>query len=236
MKTIGLLGGVTWHSTLKYYQYINEITGKILGKDHSAKLIIYSFSFEQIKALQKKNDMAALSLLLKDKAGKLKELGAELLLICANTLHMYFQDIEDSVDIKIIHIADAVAEYLVKNEIKTVGLLGTRYTMEKDFYKNRLLDNFGIKTIIPDSDDREMVNQIIYEELIAGIFNQKSRNIILRIMDEQIRSGAEAIVLGCTELPLLIEQKEREYPLLNTTLLHAESAVRQSIQLILSLR
>ncbi|RLC53051.1 MAG: aspartate racemase [Candidatus Cloacimonadota bacterium] len=221
MKTIGMIGGVTWESTKDYYRIINELTREQLGGVHSAKIILYSVDFDFIlsSGWQQKID------LLREKAQLLERAGADCLIICANTLHKLYNEIQSVVDIPIIHIADAVGSTIHKKGLHKVGLLGTRPTMEEDFYKKRLKDKFDIDTIVPDEDSRIFIQKVIYKELAKGNFLEESKKRYIEICNNLIANGAEGIILGCTEIPLLISQNDFSIPVFNTTFIHASAAV-----------
>ena len=221
MKTIGMIGGVTWESTKDYYRIINELTREQLGGVHSAKIILYSIDFDFIlsSGWQQKID------LLREKAQLLERAGADCLIICANTLHKLYNEIQSVVDIPIIHIADAVGSTIHKKGLHKVGLLGTRPTMEEDFYKKRLKDKFDIDTIVPDEDSRNFIQKVIYKELAKGNFLEESKKRYIEICNNLIANGAEGIILGCTEIPLLISQNDFSIPVFNTTFIHASAAV-----------
>ncbi len=228
MKTIGLIGGMSWESTQLYYRIINKTIRKKLGKHHSAKILIYSFDFEEI--LEYQNDWIQITEKITDKAQKLEKAGADFILICANTMHKTFDDVQKAITIPIIHIADVTARKILKKGFKTVGLLGTKLTMEEDFYKKRLKEKFDIDVLIPSEDERNLVHKIIYKELVAGKIKKYSKHMYYSIMYELIEQGAEGIILGCTEIPLLIKQKDIRIPVFNTTRIHAEAAVNFALK------
>ncbi len=225
MKTIGLLGGMSWESTAEYYRLINTTIKEHIGGLHSAKLVLYSIDFAEIEILQQQGNWQKAGQLLTDAAQTIEKAGADFLLICTNTMHIVADTIAQNIHIPIIHIADATGDALVNQGIKQVGLLGTAFTMEKDFYKNRLINQYGLQVITPDSADREKVHNIIYDELCAGIINQSSKETYLSILDKLVENGAQAIILGCTEIGMLIKQSDTSIPLFDTTLIHAEKAV-----------
>ena len=229
MKTIGLLGGMSWESTLEYYRMINEGVKRKLGKLHSAQIAMYSVDFEPIEQLQHAGDWAATATILTDVSKKIEATGADFLLICTNTMHKVAPEIEASINIPLLHIADATGETLVKNGINTVGLLGTAFTMEEDFYKERLANKFGLKVIIPEKPDRELVHNVIYNELCLGETKESSREEYLRIIQSLADNGAEGVILGCTEIGMLVKQTDTEIPLFDTTVIHAEKAVKWAI-------
>ena len=221
MKTIGLIGGVSWESTLEYYRIINQEINKRLGGYHSAKCLIYSVDFAEIEELQRLGKWEVIRDIITDAALNLKKGGADFIIICTNTLHKIADDIEKSAGIPLIHIVDAAGREIVKRDIRKVGLLGTRFTMEKGFYKDFLLDKFGIHVIIPGESDRKIVHNIIFEELCFGVVKESSREHYVRIINQMADEGSEGIILGCTEIPLLVNQADVRVPLFNTTELHA---------------
>ena len=229
MKTIGLLGGMSWESTVEYYRLINEGIKSKLGGLHSAQIAMYSVDFEPIEQLQKSGDWESSGEILADAAKKIESAGADFLLICTNTMHKVAQQIEAAIQIPLIHIADATAEELIKNNMQSVGLLGTVFTMEQDFYKGRLQDKFGLNVVIPEKADREIVHKVIYQELCLGNVQTDSRNEYLRIIKDLSEQGAQAVVLGCTEIGILVKQSDTEIKLLDTTAIHAQKAVEMAI-------
>lgn len=226
MKTIGLLGGMSWESTASYYKAINEGVKSALGGLHSAKVCLYSVDFDEIEKLQHKGQWDETAKLLSDAALAVEKGGADFLLICTNTMHKVADKIQSAITIPLVHIADATAEQLVTDNIKCVGLLGTKFTMEQEFYKNRILDKYGIEVIVPDEQDRNMVHDIIYNELCLGKINDDSRAEYVKVVDKLHSQGAEAIILGCTEIALLIQQQHTNVPLYDTTQIHAAKAVK----------
>lgn len=225
MKTIGLLGGMSWESTVIYYKAINESIRDKLGGLHSAKITMCSVDFEELEKLQRQNKWSEIATVLSNSAKLIESGGADFLLMCVNTMHKVASEVESSVSIPLVHIADATGRKLVADDIKKVGLLGTRFTMGESFYKQRIINKFGIDVIVPDIDAQDTIHNIIYNELCLGIIDNKSRQHCLEIVDTLHKSGAEAIVLGCTELPLLLQQNHTDIPLYNTTAIHAEEAV-----------
>ena len=225
MKTIGLIGGMSWESTQGYYRAINEGIKRRLGGLHSAQLALYSVDFEPIEKLQHADDWEGTADILADAGRRVQAAGADCLLICTNTMHKVAPQIEAVVDIPLIHIADATAERLVAMGARRVGLLGTAFTMEQDFYKGRLEANYGLEVLVPDAEDRALVHRVIYEELCLGEIKPGSRADYLRIIEDLALQGAEAVILGCTEIGLLVEQADTGVTLLDTTAIHAEKAV-----------
>ena len=230
MKTIGLIGGMSWESSVVYYQIINRKTQELLGGSHSAESLMYSVDFGEIARLQHEGNWGALETIMVDAAKRLERGGANLIVICTNTMHMFADEMENSVSIPLVHIGDATGEAIRESGLKKVGLLGTKFTMEKDFLKKRLLDKFGIETIIPDDADGEIVHSVIYNELVKGEIREDSRSAYLEIIEKLIGNGAEGIVLGCTEIPLLITPELTEAVLFDTTQIHAERAVEIALR------
>ncbi|MBW4662468.1 MAG: aspartate/glutamate racemase family protein [Drouetiella hepatica Uher 2000/2452] len=228
MKTIGLIGGLSWESSLEYYRILNQTVKAKLGGLHSAKVLLYSFDFAEIEALQHQGDWQQASDRMVSAAQSLERGGADLLLICSNTMHKMAEAVQESVAIPLLHIADATAEAIRARDIHTVGLLGTRFTMEQDFYKGRL-DRFGLQVLIPNEMERSIVYNIIYDELCLGQVNPASRQHYRQIMQSLVARGAEGIILGCTEIMLLVQPGDSAVPLFDTTAIHAEVAVAFSI-------
>ncbi|GEA66273.1 aspartate racemase [Acinetobacter pittii] len=224
MKTIGLLGGMSWESTALYYQQINKMVHCKLGKLHSAKVIINSVDFEEIAALQAKGLWQEAGAYLAEQVLNLEKAGANCILVCTNTMHKIAAQIEDSISIPFLHIADATAKEILSQNIVKVALLGTAFTMEQDFYKARLQD-YGIEVIIPNEADRKTVHHIIYEELCLGVINPDSQQKYIAIVERLIAEGAQGIILGCTEICMLIGELKFSVPLFDTTTIHAKEAV-----------
>ena len=229
MKTIGLLGGMSWESTVGYYRSINEGVRNALGSLHSAKIAMVSVDFDPIAKLQHEGDWETTGRLLAEAARGIQAAGADFLLICTNTMHKVAPQIEGAIDIPILHIADATADVLLQKGIKTVGLLGTAFTMEQDFYKGRLTDKHGINVVVPNEEDRGIVHDIIYQELCLGKQTADSRAEYVRIIGGLASQGAEAVILGCTEIGMLVNQSDTAVMLLDTTTIHAEKAVEAAI-------
>lgn len=225
MKTIGLLGGMSWESTVGYYQAINKGIKESLGGLHSAKIAMYSVDFAQIEKLQHSGDWEGTAEILIDAAKNVQAAGADVLLICTNTMHKVAPQIEQAIDIPLLHIADATAEILLEKGIKKVGLLGTAFTMEQDFYKGRLSNNYGLTAHVPTEADRKIVHHVIYKELCLGKVKPSSKIEYLRIIEDLANQGAEAVILGCTEIGILINQSDTNITLLDTTYIHAKKAV-----------
>ena len=229
MKRIGLIGGISWESTVTYYQVINETIKNKLGGLHSAKCILDSVDFYEIEKYQSNGEWDKSAEVLSDSAIRLEKAGADFIVICTNTMHKIVPEIAKRINIPILHIADMTAIQLKKHNIKKVGLLGTKYTMKEDFYKS-ILEQNGIEVVIPDDNGIEVVNSVIYDELCLGIVSEKSKEKYLNIISELSERGAEGIILGCTEIGLLVNQKDTEIPLFDTTLIHAEMAAIKSIE------
>ena len=225
MKTIGLLGGMSWESTLSYYKSINQGVKKQLGGLNSAKICMYSVNFEEIEKLQHAGNWSATANILSEAAIAVEKGGADFMLICTNTMHKVAPEIEANVSIPILHIADATAEKLLEKAISKVGLLGTKFTMEQDFYKGRLTERYGIEVVVPEENDRTAIHDIIYQELCRGVIKDESRAVYSAIIDKLRLQGAEAVILGCTEIALLIQQQHSNVPLFDTTAIHAQAAV-----------
>jgi aspartate racemase len=229
MKTIGLLGGMSWESSALYYRWINEMVRDELGSLHSAKIAMVSVDFQEIEELQHKGEWERSGEMLSKAAMQIEAAAADFLLICTNTMHKVAPQIEAAINIPLIHIADATAEAIKAQQIKTIGLLGTNFTMEQEFYAGRLREKHGLKVIVPPKADRRIVHRIIYEELVAGIVRDTSRAEYLRIMNDLQQQGAEGIIEGCTEIVLLVQQKHTAIPLFDTTAIHAKAAVRMAL-------
>lgn len=225
MKTIGLLGGMSWESTELYYRLINEGVKEKLGGLHSAKIAMVSVDFQEIETMQHAGDWDGAGRVLAQSAQQIEAAGADFLLICTNTMHKVAPQVEAAVDIPLLHLADATAERIKAAGHQTIGLLGTAFTMEQDFYKGRLIDKHGLNVLVPDEADRAIVHRIIYEELVLGVVKEESRREYLRIMEKLQAEGAESIIEGCTEIVLLVQQEHTDIPLFDTTTIHAEEAV-----------
>lgn len=229
MKTIGLLGGMSWESTVTYYQLINQTIKEKLGGLHSAKCLLYSVDFAEIEEYQSKGKWEEVGGVLAAEAAKLEAAGADFIVICTNTMHKVSPQIEAAISIPIIHIAEATADELEKSGISKVALLGTKYTMTQDFYKQRLTDR-GIEVLIPEEKDIELVNSVIYNELCRGILSAESKAEYIRIIRELSGRGAQGVILGCTEIGLLIKQEDVETPLFDTAVIHATNAALAAIE------
>jgi aspartate racemase len=229
MKTIGIIGGMSWKSSLEYYRIINELIHKKLGGWHSAKIIMYSVDFGEIDLEHRTKEWKRSDEILFNAAKKLEQSGADFIIIGANTAHVLAEDMQKMVKIPILHIADATAEKILDKKIKTVGLLGTKYTMQEEFYKGRLERIHKIKVIVPDETERDIVNNEI-NNFILGKKSSQAKQQLIRIIDNLVKNSAEAIVLGCTELPLIINQKDVKVPLFDTMKIHIEKAVEYSLR------
>lgn len=225
MKTIGMLGGMSWESTASYYKALNEGVKSQLGGLHSAKICLYSVDFDEIEKLQHQGNWSETALILAEAAKSVERGGADFLMICTNTMHKVVPEIESQISIPILHIADATAKILVRDGVTKVGLLGTRFTMEQDFYKGRITEKFGIEVIVPDTDEQTVVHDIIYQELCLGQINSDSRERYLEIIANLHAQGAQAVILGCTEIALLVKQSDTTVPLYDTTQIHAAHGV-----------
>lgn len=228
MKIIGLIGGMSWESTVTYYEQINQLVNQQLGGLHSAKILLASVDFNEIEAYQRNGEWEKSGNILADEAIKLEKGGADFILICTNTMHKVFDQIQKKVSIPILHIADATIAVLKEQQMKRVGLLGTKYTMQQDFYKERIM-NAKIAIFIPEGDEIDRVNDIIFEELVRGVVRKESKKEYLEIIDRMIARGAQGIILGCTEIGLLVSQEDVTVPIFDTTLIHSEQAVRESL-------
>jgi len=230
MKTIGLIGGMSWESSLEYYRILNLTVKEKLGGFHSSKCVMYSVNFEEIEKLQHKGEWSELTDLMINAAQKLEKAGADCVVICTNTMHKMAPEVESNISIPLIHIVDVTAEEIKKKGQKKVGLLGTRFTMEQEFYKGRLIHKHGIDVIIPDEEQRKIVHNILYDELVQGKINESSKNRFKDIIESLESRGAEGIILGCTEIPLLVKQKDYDIPLYDTTTIHARAAVEWALK------
>ncbi|HGY9588048.1 MULTISPECIES: aspartate/glutamate racemase family protein [Vibrio] len=229
MKTIGLIGGMSWESTANYYQIINREVKARLGGLHSGKVCLYSVDFAEIETLQHQGRWDDTAIILAQAAKSVEAGGADFILICTNTMHKVADQIQQAVNVPLVHIADATAEQLVMDGIKKVGLLGTRFTMEQDFYKQRLIDKFGVDVVVPSSDDQTIVHDVIYNELCKGEVRDDSRQHYLTIIEKLVEQGAEAVILGCTEIAMLVEPQHTDVKLYDTTEIHAKAAVEKAL-------
>ena len=229
MKTIGLLGGMSWESTELYYRLINEGVKAKLGGLHSARIALVSVDFHEIEKMQQNGDWTGAGKTLAQAAKSVEAAGADFLLICTNTMHKVAPQIEQAISIPLLHLADATAERIKQRGLNRVGLLGTNFTMEQNFYKGRLLEKHDLEVIIPSFEDRQIVHRVIYEELCLGKIFDASRNEYLRIIDDMKEQGAEGIIEGCTEIVLLVKQEHTDIPLFDTAAIHAEEAVNRAL-------
>ena len=225
MKTIGLLGGLSWESTLEYYRIINETVKERLGGLNSAKIVLYSVNFAELIEYDHHGKSKKAVELVINAAKSVESGGADCLLICTNTIHKMYETIQKRINIPVLHIADAAAKKIKEKKLNKVGLLGTKPTMEMDFYKKRLKDKHNIETVVPGESDRKIVHSVIFEELVLGKFTENSKNKYLSIIGRLESEGAEGVILGCTEIPLLIKQEDCEIPVFDTTAIHAKAAV-----------
>jgi aspartate racemase len=229
MKTMGLLGGMSWQSTNTYYALLNQGIGAALGGLHSARLLLYSVDFDEIEKLQHAGQWAQMGELLAAAAQRVEAGGADFLMICTNTMHKVAPQVEAAITIPLLHLADATGQRLQDDGITRVGLLGTRFTMEQDFYKQRIVDKFGIEVIVPETEDIEIVHKVIYDELCLGTIKDDSRDAYLAVIDRLQDRGAQAVILGCTEIAMLVEQSHSGMPLYDTTTIHCEEAVKLAL-------
>ncbi|KMJ57141.1 aspartate racemase [Bacillus sp. LL01] len=229
MKVIGLIGGMSWESSVEYYRIINEEIKRRLGGLHSAKCLLYSVDFHEIERYQSEGAWDKAGEVLGNAARSLEMGGADFIVICTNTMHKVVNDIQSKITIPLLHIADATAAQVKEKELNSVGLLGTRYTMEEDFYKSRLERN-GIKVVVPNDKEREIINKVIYEELCLGRIHPKSRDYYKKVIQGLIESGAQGIILGCTEIGLLVKPEDSDVPLFDTAYIHAFEAVNMSLE------
>ena len=230
MKTIGLIGGMSWKSSIEYYRIINEAVKEKLGGLHSAKSIMVSVDFAEVEILQREGKWAEAAQMMVDAAKSLEKGGADFIVICTNTMHKAADEIQANVKIPLLHIADATAQLVKDSGIRTIGLLGTRFTMEEEIYKGRLSQKYGLNVIIPNAGEREIVHRVIYDELVIGEIRQHSEEKYIGIIENMVNQGAEGIILGCTEIGLLIHQQDCRVPLFDTTRIHAEAAVEYALK------
>ena len=229
MKTIGLIGGMSWESSLVYYELINKKVREILGGFHSCKNIMVTVDFAEIEKLQHQDDWETLDKMMVASAKQLEAAGADIVVLCTNTMHLCSHAIIQNISIPFLHIAEATGLEIVKKGLKKVALLGTKFTMEKDFYKKYIFNKFGIEVIIPADDEREQIHRIIYQELVHGKIKNASREIYKQIIGKLEQQGAEGVILGCTEIPLLISGPDINIPIFDTTTIHAEKAVEWAL-------
>ena len=229
MKTIGMIGGMSWESTVSYYKALNRGVKEALGESHSAKIWLYSLDFEEIKTLQHQGEWQKAAKILSDAAQKVEAAGADFLMICANTMHKVAAEVQAEISIPLLHIADVTAEKLIADDVRKVGLLGTQFTMDEAFYKGRVRERYGIEVIVPGKADQEIVHNIIYSELIMGEIKDDSRQRYLEVIAQLHAQGAQAVILGCTEIALLVQQNHTRVPLYDTTEIHAAQAVKLAL-------
>jgi aspartate racemase len=230
MKTIGLIGGMSWESSIEYYRIINQKIRERLGGTHSAKCVMVSVDFAEIEILQHSGRWAEANEMLVKSASQLECAGADFVVLCTNTMHKMAEAISSSISIPFLHIADATALKVKSQNITKIGLLGTRFTMEEDFYKGRLVNNYTLDVLIPDGNDRKTVHDVIYNELVKGRVLPESKEAFLRIIESMAAQGTEGVILGCTEIGLLVKDGDCRIPLFDTTLIHAEAAVEFALQ------
>jgi len=230
MKIIGMIGGMSWESSLEYYRIMNQAVKEKLGGFHSAQCLLYSVDFDDVEKLQHQGDWESLTRLMIEAAQRVKNAGADFLVICTNTMHKMADAVQSAVQIPLLHIADVTAEAVKANGQSRVGLLGTKFTMEQDFYKGRLKDVHGIDVLIPGDEERQSVHDILYNELCLGEIKELSREKFQSIIQNLVGRGAQGVVLGCTEIPLIVHQEDYDIPLYNTTSLHAKAAVDFALQ------
>ena len=229
MKTIGLLGGMSWESTVPYYRIVNRVVGERLGGLHSARIVLYSVDFQPIEELQHSGHWAEAGEILAEAAGRLETAGADLLVICTNTMHKVAPHIEQAIGIPLLHIADATADEIERAGLQRIGLLGTRFTMEEKFYRGRLEDRHQLEVIVPNEPDRQMVHRVIYDELCLGAVEPESRRDYSQVIQRLVDEGAEGIILGCTEISLLVKPEDSPVPLFDTTEIHARRAAEWAL-------
>ena len=229
MKTIGLIGGMSWESSIEYYRIINETVREKLGGLHSARNVMYSVDFADIETLQHQNRWEEATQLMIEAAQHVQNGGADFVLICTNTMHKMAEDVQKNLNIPLIHIADATAQAIKNKGLTRIGLLGTRFTMEEQFYRGRLESKYGLTVLLPDEDDREIIHRIIYEELCLGDVKPSSKEVYIAIINKLIQKGAQGIILGCTEISLLVGESDSPVPIFDTTLIHAVYAVEYAL-------
>jgi aspartate racemase len=229
MKTIGLIGGMSWESSIEYYRIINQVVQKKLGGVHSAKIVLISLDFDEIEDLQNSGNWEEATRIMVEAARRVEKGGADLILICTNTMHLMAEEVQEKINIPLLHIADATAQAVKQMELNTIGLLGTRFTMEKEFYRGRLETHHQLKVLIPDQEQRKKVHQVIYEELVQGIIDDDSLKIYQEVIDSLVERGAQGIVLGCTEIGLLVKPEDVQVPVFDTMEIHALAAVEAAL-------
>ena len=230
MKTIGMIGGMSWESSLEYYRIMNQAVKEKLGGFHSAQCILYSVDFDDVEKLQHQGDWESLTRLMIEAAQRVKKAGADFLVICTNTMHKMADEVQRAIQIPLLHIADVTARAVKADGQSRVGLLGTKFTMEQDFYKGRLKEIHGIDILIPEDKERQLIHDILYNELCLGEIKELSREKFQSIIQNLVKRGAQGVILGCTEIPLIVRQEDYEIPLYDTTALHAKAAVDFALQ------
>ena len=230
MKTIGLIGGMSWESSIEYYRIMNEATKARLGGLHSAKSLMYSVDFAEVEFLQHTGKWAEAAHMLVDAAQRLERGGADFIVLCTNTMHKVAGEIQAAVKIPLLHIADPTAQQVKEAGIREIGLLGTRFTMEEEFYKDRISQKYGLHVHIPNAQEREVIHRVIYDELVVGEISQASKEKYIGIIERMVHQGIEGLILGCTEIGLLIHEQDSQVPLFDTTRIHAEAAVEYALQ------
>ena len=230
MKTIGMIGGMSWESSLEYYRIMNQTVKEKLGGFHSAQCILYSVDFDDVEELQHQGDWESLTRLMIEAAQRVKKAGADFLVICTNTMHKMADEVQGAIQIPLLHIADVAAGAVKANGQSRVGLLGTKFTMEQDFYKGRLKEIHGIDVLIPEDKERQVIHDILYNELCLGEIKELSKGKFQSIIQNLVKRGAQGVILGCTEIPLIVRQEDYEIPLYDTTALHAKAAVDFALQ------
>lgn len=229
MKTIGLIGGMSWESSIEYYRIINESVHEKLGGLHSAKSVMYSVDFAEIEALQHQGKWKEATRLMIEAACHVEDGGADFVIICTNTMHRMADEVQEHIHIPLLHIADATAENIKMRGLRRVGLLGTKFTMEEEFYKGRLIDKHGLEVLIPGPEDRDVVHHVIYDELVVGKIRPASKARYITIMEGMVAGGVEGIILGCTEIGLLVGSEDVRVPVFDTTRIHAVAAVEYAL-------
>ena len=229
MKTIGFIGGMSWESSVVYYEIANRLVREKLGKFHSCQNVMYTVDFDEIQRLQHEDKWAELDAIMADAAMRLERAGANIVVLCTNTMHLCEEAIRSSISIPFLHIAEATGQAIVEKGVSKVALLGTRFTMEKDFYKKTLHEKFAIETVIPNQQEREVIHSIIYNELVQGVINDESRARFVNIINRLKAEGAQGVILGCTEIPLLISESDVDIPVFDTTTIHAQKAVEWAL-------
>jgi aspartate racemase len=230
MKTIGMIGGMSWESSLEYYRIMNQAVKEKLGGFHSAQCILYSVDFDDVEKLQHQGDWESLTRLMIEAAQRVKKAGADFLVICTNTMHKMADEVQRAIQIPLLHIADVTAGAVKANGQSRVGLLGTKFTMEQDFYKGRLKEIHGLDVLIPEDKERQVIHDILYNELCLGEIKELSREKFQSIIQNLVKRGAQGVILGCTEIPLIVRPEDYEIPLYDTTALHAQAAVDFALQ------